>query len=111
MEISRDYTYYKEHAQDVNHLSDYGGEEEEGVLLKYVPFRIAPSVVGAETTATTSPSSRDNDLVGTQTFTLRDVPEGYVTRNEGYEPACWVDDTILPEPHLFLIHITMGNET
>ncbi|KAL7497748.1 hypothetical protein ACHAWT_007261 [Skeletonema menzelii] len=82
--------------------SDHGGEEE-GVLMKYVPFRIAPSVVGAETVGATSSSwesGSKHHSVGTQTFTLRDVPEGYVTRNEGYEPACWVDDTILPEPPL-----------
>jgi hypothetical protein len=35
-------------------------------------------------------------------FTLRDVPQGYVTRNEGYEPVCVVDDEILWEPPLVL---------
>ena len=79
-------------------------EEEEGVLLKYVPFRIVPSVVGAETieraTSSSSSSRESSSLVGTQTFTLRDVPEGYVTRNEGYEPVCWVDDLLLPEAPL-----------
>ena len=81
---------------------------EESVLLKYVPFRIAPTVSsnGAETTATTSRQESEvvghnnNNPVATQMFTLRDVPEGYVTRNEGYEPSCWVDDEILPEPPL-----------
>jgi len=72
-----------------------GDGGEESVLLKYVPFRIAPTVIGAETT-----SRESKNPVGTQMFTLRDVPEGYVTRNEGFEPACLVDDTILPEPPL-----------
>jgi len=78
-----------------------GGSDggEESVLLKYVPFRIAPTVLGAET-ATSRESSGVVGPVGTQSFTLRDVPEGYVTRNEGYGPACWVDDEILPEPPL-----------
>eukprot|EP00574_Skeletonema_japonicum_P010440 CAMPEP_0201731412 /NCGR_PEP_ID=MMETSP0593-20130828/25622_1 /ASSEMBLY_ACC=CAM_ASM_000672 /TAXON_ID=267983 /ORGANISM="Skeletonema japonicum, Strain CCMP2506" /LENGTH=553 /DNA_ID=CAMNT_0048224179 /DNA_START=60 /DNA_END=1721 /DNA_ORIENTATION=+ len=80
---------------------------EEGVLLKYVPFRITPTVLGAKTT-TTGEGGVDNynglPRVGSQLFTLRDVPEGYVTRNEGYEPACWVDDTILPEPPLIDIY-------
>lgn len=72
---------------------------EEGVLLKYVPFRITPTVIGAETTVE-GVNNTNYPRVGTQMFTLRDVPEGYVTRNEGYKPACWVDDTILPEPPL-----------
>jgi hypothetical protein len=66
---------------------------QKNVLLKYVPFRVVPSVIGAETTT-------GEGGVGTQQFTLRDVPQGYVTRNEGYIPKCWVDDTILPEPPL-----------
>lgn len=83
------------------------GAEEENVLLKYVPFRIVPTVIGAKTTTSWeedvvvgSSSSFSSNPVGTQMFTLRDAPEGYVTRNEGYEPFCWVDDTILPEPPL-----------
>eukprot|EP00986_Skeletonema_menzelii_P017123 scaffold17608_cov108-Skeletonema_menzelii.AAC.1 len=36
--------------------SDHDGDEE-GVLLKYVPFRIAPSVVGAETVIGATSSS------------------------------------------------------
>jgi hypothetical protein len=45
--------------------NDNGGEEN--VLLKYVPFRVVPSVLGAETTT-------GEGGVGTQQFTLRDVP-------------------------------------
>lgn len=77
---------------NVDNDSSVGGEEN--VLLKYVPFRVIPSVIGAETT------TEEEGGVGTQQFTLRDVPQGYVTRNEGYIPQCWVDDTILPEPPL-----------
>jgi len=75
-----------------------GGEED--VLLKYVPFRITPTVLGADTTGREGATTTNYPRVGTQMFTLRDVPEGYVTRNEGYKPACWVDDMILPEPPL-----------
>lgn len=78
--------------------SNDGGEED--VLLKYVPFRITPTVIGADTTSGEGVVDSRLPRVGTQIFTLRDVPEGYVTRNEGYKPTCWVDDTILPEPPL-----------
>ena len=43
---------------------------EEGVLLRYVPFRVVPSIVGAGTRHDAVGSS------GAQHFALRDVPRG-----------------------------------
>lgn len=74
-----------------------GGEEP--VLLKYVPFRVVPSVKGAETTYHEGGRGLP---VGTQRFALKDVPEGEgVVGDDGkWKPACVVEDLILPEPPL-----------
>ena len=74
------------------------GPTEEGVLLRYVPFRIVSSIVGSETL---------HDKDGAHRFAFRDVPDGFIVRNggdaaggrggRGTIPVCWVDDKILPE--------------
>mmetsp|Transcript_8175 Transcript_8175/g.16776 ORF Transcript_8175/g.16776 Transcript_8175/m.16776 type:complete len:603 (-) Transcript_8175:60-1868(-) len=69
---------------------------EESVLLKYVPFRIIPTVPGAETA---QHGSFNGPIVGIQRFTLKDVPDGFVLR-EGLSPVCYVEDSIMPEPPL-----------
>jgi hypothetical protein len=82
------------------------GPGEENVLLRYVPFRVVPSISGAETLNPLTATE------GAQRFVLRDVPEGYCAmrdddgavdaRNGGptIVPVCWVDDGVLPEPPL-----------
>ena len=49
---------------------------EEGVLLRYVPFRVVPSIVGAGTRHDAVGSS------GAQHFALRDVPRGSSSRRK-----------------------------
>ena len=72
------------------------GEGEENVLLRYTPFRIVPSIAGAET------AKRGGGTVeGTQKFIVRDVLKGHAMRwNWRCVPVCWVEDDILPEPPL-----------
>lgn len=75
------------------------GSHEGEVLIKYVPFRVIPSISGAPTT-----TSDNNE--GMQNFILRDVPADHVLQtSEGgrvFKPVCWVEDSILPEPPLKL---------
>ena len=81
-----------------NDDDDNGGEEN--VLLRYAPFRVIPTIVGAET------SRVDSNNEGIQKFTLRDVPNQYVLYNSEtgrlYTPVVWVEDEMLPEPPLKL---------
>lgn len=76
-----------------------GNSHEEEVLLKYVPFRVIPSIEGA-------PTTKSDSNEGMQKFILRDVPADHVLQtSEGgriFEPVCWVEDSILPEPPLKL---------
>jgi len=78
-----------------------GNSHEGEVLLKYVPFRVIPSILGAETT-----TSDSNE--GMQKFILRDVPADHVLQSSEngtgrvFKPVCWVEDSILPEPPLKL---------
>ena len=67
------------------------GDGDEGVVLKYVPFRVIPSIGGMEPV-------RDEE--GLQRFAIRDVPEDNVSRVDGQSPACVVEDVVLPEPPL-----------
>ncbi|KAL7539184.1 hypothetical protein ACHAXR_011427 [Thalassiosira sp. AJA248-18] len=80
-------------------------DHEENVLLKYAPFRVVPSIVGAET----SRVEPNGNVEGMQTFVIRDVPLGHhimTTSNNNTEeqgvmvPVCWVEDKVLPEPPL-----------
>ena len=81
---------------------DNGGEEN--VLLRYAPFRVIPTIVGAETSRIDP--TNDNNNEGMQKFTLRDVPEHHVLYNSEmgrlYTPVVWVEDEMLPEPPLKL---------
>jgi hypothetical protein len=72
---------------------------EEPILLKYVPFRVVPSVEGAETVY--YDGSRGLPM-GSQRFTLKEVSVGEgIVRDDGkWKPACVVEDLILPEPPL-----------
>mmetsp|Transcript_6539 Transcript_6539/g.14824 ORF Transcript_6539/g.14824 Transcript_6539/m.14824 type:complete len:499 (-) Transcript_6539:165-1661(-) len=67
------------------------GDGEENVVLKYVPFRVIPSIGGMETL---------RDAEGLQRFAIHDVPEDNVSRVDGQSPACVVEDLVLPEPPL-----------
>ena len=72
------------------------GEGEEGVVLKYAPFRVLPSIAGMET----SRIEQNGNVEAMQKFAIREVPEGFVTRIGGCRPVCLVEDAILPEPPL-----------
>ena len=78
--------------------------DERSVLLRYVPFRVVPSIQGAETV------QRDHEFpdssVGRHAFALKNVPEGHglIVGGEKWKPACIVEDLILPEPPLVSLH-------
>ena len=73
------------------------GDGEENVLLKYAPFRVVPTIVGAETSRV---ESNNGNVEGVQKFVINNVPEDHVTRLGGLTPVCLVEDKILPEPPL-----------
>ncbi|KAL7521102.1 hypothetical protein ACHAWX_005794 [Stephanocyclus meneghinianus] len=79
--------------------------DEESVILKYVPFRVIPYILNAETVYHPSNRNFHGPVVGIQRFTLRSVPEGYGVLMDGqrWKPACVVEDAILPEPPLSLV--------
>ena len=78
-------------------------DDERSVLLKYVPFRVVPSIQGAETI---HQENARGQSVGMQAFTLKDVPDGAGLKvgGEKWKPACVVEDFILPEPPLVSLH-------
>jgi hypothetical protein len=84
--------------------------DEETVLLKYVPFRVIPSIKGAETMHHQDDRFRGT-VVGLQRFTLKDVPEGFgiVVDGRKWKPACVVDDVVLPEPPLIPMNSIASN--
>jgi hypothetical protein len=75
--------------------SDTNASDDESILLKYVPFRVIPSIEGAETVT-------EDESVGMQRFALKEVPNDFGVIEDGrkWRPACFVEDAILPEPPL-----------
>ena len=71
---------------------------QESVLLKYVPFRVIPSIEGAETIL----HEESGETVGIQRFLLKDTPKdfGVIMDGQKWTPACVVEDFIMPEPPL-----------
>jgi hypothetical protein len=75
--------------------NDNNVASDESILLKYVPFRVIPSIEGAETVT-------EDESTGMQRFALKEVPNDFGVIVDGikWRPACFVEDTILPEPPL-----------
>jgi hypothetical protein len=73
--------------------NDNNVASDESILLKYVPFRVIPSIEGAETVT-------EDESVGMQRFALKEVPNdfGVIVDGRKWRPACFVEDAILPEP-------------
>ena len=82
------------------------GPGEEGVLLKYVPFRVVPSIVGDHSRI----EEEEGEITmegGIHRFELHDVPEMMTNSNANNDsagrrsrPVCWVEDKVLPESPL-----------
>ena len=82
------------------------GPGEEGVLLKYVPFRVVPSIVGDHSRI----EEEEGEITmegGIHRFELHDVPEMMTNSNTNNDsagkrsrPVCWVEDKVLPESPL-----------
>jgi hypothetical protein len=73
---------------------------DKSILLKYVPFKVIPSIEGAETV--TEYDDSQGEPVAMQRFALKEVPADFGVTVEGqkWRPACYVEDAILPEPPL-----------
>ncbi len=75
------------------------GPGEHNVLLKYAVFRVVPVTLGADISQEGSQAdAASGGESQVHRFTLKDVPRGYVARNQIRSvPVCWVDDANLPE--------------
>jgi hypothetical protein len=91
------------------------GPGEEGVLLKYVPFRVIPSIVGDRSIIEEEEDEGGITMDGgIHRFELHDVPEIMMTnscnnnnndnsRRRNSIPVCWVEDKVLPESPLRVV--------